>query len=391
MNILKRTLAGLLVVFLAFGQVTSIPGIVDAILGASNLTTAGACVYVSASGTLNQDSPGCHWDATNNRLGLGTASPTSTFDILTTSGSAINALARLRNTYSDAYIPILEMLAPNMTAGQEAYSTIGLSATSGNRAGFSFTYAGNNSASNRLTIGNFFGGTGGPLYLLNSGSTGIGPSNTSPTGTLHVYDATASTGVTTLTVRMGSAQSGTDAFRVQNSGGTSLVRVDSSAYLFTLRTYIGPDTSKGYIEESATGGIYFRNAGSGGFAFSNGPMVLDATQYLSFSGRSRIYSPADGSIRLANAAATDFALLQFGGTTKSFPALKRFGNAVAVRAADDTISTFATLTACSASGEGALASISDSATAVWGLVVTGGGSNHILAYCNGTDWTVAAK
>jgi len=250
MNILKRTLAGLLVVFLAFGQVTSIPGIVDAILGASNLTTAGACVYVSASGTLNQDSPGCHWDATNNRLGLGTASPTSTFDILTTSGSAINALARLRNTYSDAYIPILEMLAPNMTAGQEAYSTIGLSATSGNRAGFSFTYAGNNSASNRLTIGNFFGGTGGPLYLLNSGSTGIGPSNTSPTGTLHVYDATASTGVTTLTVRAGAGQSTTNLVEIKNSGGSNLLVVDSSGAPYASAFYntAGLSQLSGYLD-----------------------------------------------------------------------------------------------------------------------------------------------
>jgi len=253
MNILKRTLAGLLVVFLAFGQVTSIPGIVDAILGASNLTTAGACVYVSASGTLNQDSPGCHWDATNNRLGLGTASPTSTFDILTTSGSAINALARLRNTYSDAYIPILEMLAPNMTAGQEAYSTIGLSATSGNRAGFSFTYAGNNSASNRLTIGNFFGGTGGPLYLLNSGSTGIGPSNTSPTGTLHVYDATPTTGVTTLTVRAGAGQPGSNLVEFRNSSNSLVAYVGQNGAGSSSRW----DTGTTAMQDSS--GIAFAN------------------------------------------------------------------------------------------------------------------------------------
>lgn len=263
MNILKRTLAGLLVVFLAFGQVTSIPGIVDAILGASNITTAGACVYVSASGTLNQDSPGCHWDATNNRLGLGTASPTSTFDILTTSGSAINALARLRNTYSDAYIPILEMLAPNMTAGQEAYSTIGLSATSGNRAGFSFTYAGNNSASNRLTIGNFFGGTGGPLYLLNSGSTGIGPSNTSPTGTLHVYDATPTTGVTTLTVRAGEAQSTTDllAFALNDGNIRGKIYTSDGGYnaqfynFFTMNSTAALQDTGGLLSLQDVGGV----------------------------------------------------------------------------------------------------------------------------------------
>lgn len=53
MNILKRTLAGLLVVFLAFGQVTVIPG--DWVQGFSSLTTAGSNVYVTGLGTIGQD------------------------------------------------------------------------------------------------------------------------------------------------------------------------------------------------------------------------------------------------------------------------------------------------------------------------------------------------
>jgi len=53
MNILKRTLAGLLVVFLAFGQVTVIPG--DWVQGFSNLITTGSNVYVTGVGTIGQD------------------------------------------------------------------------------------------------------------------------------------------------------------------------------------------------------------------------------------------------------------------------------------------------------------------------------------------------
>ncbi len=61
-----------------------------------------------------------------------------------------------------------------------------------------------------------------------------------------------------------------------------------------------------------------------------------ASGYLSWLGRSIIRSPADGVVSLANAAETDFGRLQFGGTTSSFPALKRNGTELQVRLADDS-------------------------------------------------------
>lgn len=41
--------------------------------------------------------------------------------------------------------------------------------------------------------------------------------------------------------------------------------------------------------------------------------------------------------------------------------------------------------------EGQLRAFTDSSTATWGETITGGGSNHVLGYYNGTNWTVAAK
>lgn len=41
--------------------------------------------------------------------------------------------------------------------------------------------------------------------------------------------------------------------------------------------------------------------------------------------------------------------------------------------------------------EGQLQAVSDSTTAVWGAVIAGGGANHVLAFFNGTAWTVAGK
>lgn len=51
---------------------------------------------------------------------------------------------------------------------------------------------------------------------------------------------------------------------------------------------------------------------------------------------------------------------------------------------------FGSLPSCSGR-EGALAPVTDSATATWGATITGSSTNHVLAYCDGTNWTVAGK
>jgi hypothetical protein len=52
---------------------------------------------------------------------------------------------------------------------------------------------------------------------------------------------------------------------------------------------------------------------------------------------------------------------------------------------------FATLPACAAGTEGLMRAVTDSTTNTWGNTITGGGGDHVLAYCDGTNWTVAAK
>jgi hypothetical protein len=41
--------------------------------------------------------------------------------------------------------------------------------------------------------------------------------------------------------------------------------------------------------------------------------------------------------------------------------------------------------------EGMLVAVTDSTTTTWGATITGGGANHVLAYYNGSNWTVAGK
>lgn len=49
---------------------------------------------------------------------------------------------------------------------------------------------------------------------------------------------------------------------------------------------------------------------------------------------------------------------------------------------------FASLPTCAAGLEGLRRSVTDSTTVVFNATITGGGSGHVVAYCNATNWTV---
>lgn len=89
-----------------------------------------------------------------------------------------------------------------------------------------------------------------------------------------------------------------------------------------------------------TNGLQIRNSSNTQDNFSvsdTGTVVIAVSSAaLTWNGRSSIASASDGNLVLRNAAATDFGLLQFGGTTSSFPALKRNGSSLQFRNAADT-------------------------------------------------------
>ena len=68
----------------------------------------------------------------------------------------------------------------------------------------------------------------------------------------------------------------------------------------------------------------------------SGEIRAGSANAIYWSGRSVMYSPSDGVIRVANNAETDFNRMQFGGTTSSFPALKRAGVGLLVTNGDDS-------------------------------------------------------
>jgi hypothetical protein len=52
---------------------------------------------------------------------------------------------------------------------------------------------------------------------------------------------------------------------------------------------------------------------------------------------------------------------------------------------------FADLTACTPALEGTQRPVTDCRTDNWGDMIAGGGFDHVLAYCDGTNWTVMAR
>ena len=87
-----------------------------------------------------------------------------------------------------------ECLAPNLSVGNLAYVPLGVSATTNNRGGIAFYYAGSGSANNYMSFGSFFGATG-ILAAFPNGGVAIAASGTPTTpgaGCLSVSGTTAS-------------------------------------------------------------------------------------------------------------------------------------------------------------------------------------------------------
>lgn len=67
------------------------------------------------------------------------------------------------------------------------------------------------------------------------------------------------------------------------------------------------------------------------------------------------------------------------------------GNLVAQLLQAQNVFLFADLPTASSVNRGMTAQISDSNTTTWGANISGGGGSLVLAYCNGTNWTVIGK
>jgi|GEM_PF-4140852 len=159
--------------------------------------------------------------------------------------------------------------------------------------------------------------------------------------------------------------------------------------------------------ETFTGAVAFNqgitvNAGAGAITFNNS-IGLASSSYVAWNSQALLRGVGVGIIRIANTAETDFDRLQFGGSTSSFPAIKRYPSAALFqfRTADDSAfvgvelkharlgsHAVAAIGAASGAGAGSLFYVTDATATTRQSVVAGGGSNKVLVYSDGTNWLI---
>lgn len=181
-----------------------------------------------------------------------------------------------------------------------------------------------------------------------------------------------------------------------------ITNTDSGALSLLMDLQVGTTSmfkvAKGGDVTIPVGGKFIIGPGTGVFAVGNIDFLGNA--YIQWAGRTYIESPADGNFRLNNAAGTGFGLIQLGGVTSSFPAIKRSAALLQARLADDSDYTdlearllrttpgftVATLPAVGTAGRRSY--VTDAAAPAFGAAAVGGGAVVTPVFDNGAAWIV---
>ncbi|MFZ4715729.1 MAG: tail fiber domain-containing protein [Bacteriovoracaceae bacterium] len=153
-------------------------------------------------------------------------------------------------------------------------------------------------------------------------------------------------------------------YTLNNSGAQS----GSTTGIFLNATETALNSMTHNLMDLQVGGASKLRVSNGG-EFSVNSLYLGTVGGLSLS---RMDSPSDGVLRLRDYGGSTFGRLQFGGTTSSFPAIKRSSAAIAFRLADDSADADITTAGITASG-----AINTDPTG------TGGSSKYIQASYDG--------
>ena len=122
------------------------------------------------------------------------------------------------------------------------------------------------------------------------------------------------------------------AYTINNSGAQT--GTATGIFLNATETALNGQTHN--LLDLQVGGVSrFRvdNSGNGTFA---GDIQATSGGQIRWSGRTILNSLVDGNLLIRNSAGSGFSLLQLGGTSSSFPAIKRNGTGIDFRLADDS-------------------------------------------------------
>lgn len=159
-----------------------------------------------------------------------------------------------------------------------------------------------------------------------SGASTGGANNWTQTQTFTVTDASAI--VISQSLTGANAQSAIDAALTWNTSGTpSALKVNvtdtaSNASSLLMQLQVGGSNRLTVAKSGAISSAASIGAAAGSPVF--------------WTSRSVMASPSDGVITISNNASNDFGRLNLGGTTASFPSLKRSTTIVQARLADDS-------------------------------------------------------
>jgi hypothetical protein len=303
----------------------------------------------------------------------------------TTLGLVIGTDVQAYLGYSPANVALsnLSSVAINTTLASAAGTAFAASATAPAQTASAQAGVGLNLTASAAVAGSSNAGAaaGGAITLTGGSAARLTSGNAAGGDVIVVPGARIGTGVTNgrFVVRQPGGTPGTNEFEISHDGTYTLISnltTDGNGY--TLTKFISAAGNSGDVAaRNFIGGVSLDPAAADFRLFTSG-LQLKSTGKVAFTDGTGTGGTVDAAL-CRNAAGIIEANNGAAGTYRDLLARGLRSNAV----------TFAN--AIASPVEGTLQAFTDSTTATWGATITGGGSNHVLGYYNGTNWTVAAK
>ena len=170
-----------------------------------------------------------------------------------------------------------------------------------------------------------------------------------------------------------------------------MIRINGGQATLGANTFTGAQVAPSLALGGATiGSDALAVTGTSAFSstITTANITNGSSNWIGWSSRSLMRSPSDGVMKLSNFAETDFSRLQFGGTTSSFPSIKRNAAALNFRLADDSADAPITAGAGTFTGDVAM---TQNTSSTGSLVITNTGVNGGNLRLTGDGATTPSK